>query len=191
MCRHRDDLKRQEAHVKIRLYNLQQAREVAIEKLVPRSARPARAAQDSPSSPQHTTQQPVNGTDSESENDDDDEHALDEHSIMTADGEIQPAPLERNRRAYGPNVSDFSLGVDASGESGVAVRRRTCLIEQAPSSPGLCVLLPVLPIATRPGDRILQSPMLEPFEDRTRVATRVGTRLPRTCWHQVASCPCL
>lgn len=150
VCSQRDDLKRQEAHVKIRLHNLQHAREAAIEKLV-LGTRPARAVQDHPSAPQHTAQQPVNDTDSESDDDDDDddEHALDDHSIMTADGEIQPAPVQRNRPPYGQNVSGFSLGVDASGESGVAVRRRTRLIEQAPSSPGPCALHPALRIVMR------------------------------------------
>jgi len=180
VCRQRDDLKRQEVHVKIRLQNLQHAREAAIEKLVAKSKRPAGAAQDPPSAPPHKTQQPVNGTDSASNSDDDDEHALDEHSIMTADGEIQPAAVERNRRAYGANVSDFSLGVDASGESGVAVRRRTCLIEQAPSSPGLCALHPVLSIATRTGDRPCTLPSLDHL--------RIGGVI---CGLQVAWCPWL
>ena len=162
VCSQRDEFKRQEAHVKIRLHNLQHAREAAIEKLLPRSTRPAPPAQDTPSAPQHTGQKPVDGIHSDCEDDDDDEHGLDEHSIMTSDGDIQPAAVNRCRPAYGQNVSDFSLGVDASGESGVAARSRTRLIEQAPSSPGLCALPPVSPKAMRPSDRTLQTGILEP-----------------------------
>lgn len=116
-----------------------------------RSTRPVSPVRCAPSVAQHTEQQPATGYDSEGDEDDDeDEDALDQHSVMTLDGEIHPAPaaVQRYRQAHIENnsienASDLSLGVDASGEDGVAVRRRTRLIEPAPSSPGLCAPAPV------------------------------------------------
>jgi hypothetical protein len=172
VCSQRNELKRQEAHVNIRLQNLQLARGAVIDKLVPRSTRPVSPVRDAPSVAQHTEVQPANGYDSEGgdEDDDQDEDALDQHSVMTLDGEIQPAPaaVQRYRQAYVENASDLSLGVDASGEDGVAVRRRTRLIEQAPSSPGLCAPGPVSLTAMSHGDQ-------------------AGARAMR--WRNITSCP--
>lgn len=147
MCRQRDELTREAAHVQLKTLHVDLARQARVDSLLLHhaqlqsammphsSAAPALAALNLiQSQPQHQLENDADDDAScSSEHDSLDEH----HSIMTLDGEMMQATSQMSLSGAEALAGDPRL------EASIAVGRRTRMVEQAPSSPG-CFFLAVL-----------------------------------------------